>query len=130
MTDQLSTLIKRHRVRAEVLGSAHEPSGWDQPSYDYRIQLKVGRRRMELDFFTGIGWNREPTAADVLGCLVSDAAGVENTRNFDDWANEYGMDPDSRKAEAMYRKTVAQVEELRRLLGNLYDAFVWSENDI
>lgn len=59
-----------------------------------------------------------PRLADVLDCLASDANGYDNSRNFEDWASDYGYDTDSRKAEATYRIVAEQAKGLRYFLGD------------
>lgn len=57
-----------------------------------------------------------PSVADLLDCLASDACSYENARDFEDWAADLGMAPDSRKAEATYRVVEQQAKELRNWL--------------
>ncbi len=71
----------------------------------------------------------KPTAGDVMNCLCSDAASIENATGFEDWASELGMDTDSRRAEAIYEQCDEQAGELRAFLGNDFEAFVWAERD-
>lgn len=69
---------------------------------------------------------REPTAADVLDCLASDAASMENARSFEDWAVDMGLDSDSRKAERLYRIIQKQAARLESLLGrDLYERLLY-----
>lgn len=44
----------------------------------------------------------QPSLADVMQCLLLDAEALSYAR-FEDWADSYGYDPDSRTAEAVYR---------------------------
>jgi hypothetical protein len=46
----------------------------------------------------------QPKLADVLHSLLSDGAAFFDGLTFEDWANEYGFDTDSRKAEATFRE--------------------------
>lgn len=71
-----------------------------------------------------------PTAAEVLDCLASDAYGVDPAgtgifTSFENWADEYGYERDSRKAEATYDVCVKQAKELREFLGNLYQKLLF-----
>ena len=59
-----------------------------------------------------------PTVADVLDCLAMDASSYDNSRDFEDWASDFGMDTDSRKAERIYRVSGEQAKQLRHLLGD------------
>jgi hypothetical protein len=85
-------------------------------------------RVMTLTFSKGSGHNgAEPTADEVLDCLASDAAGVENTSDFEDWCSYYGYDADSRKAEKIYKACVHQSERLKTFLGDdLYEQLLWN----
>ena len=58
-----------------------------------------------------------PTAEDVLGSLAMDAGSIENSRHFEEWANESGYDTDSRKAEASYNECKRLTRELEIFLG-------------
>lgn len=61
-----------------------------------------------------------PELADVLNSLRLDAEGIENARNFEEWAGEYGYDTDSRKAEETYRDCQKMAGKLARFLGVAY----------
>jgi len=59
-----------------------------------------------------------PSADDVLYSLVSDADVLEYSR-YEDWAPEAGLDPDSRKGEAVYRECLRHSLALRHALGDI-----------
>ena len=65
------------------------------------------------DFNKATGPAILPDLAGVLHCLVSDADAY-NMR-FEDWAGDYGYDPDSRRAEKVYRACVDCAEKLHRI---------------
>lgn len=56
-----------------------------------------------------------PTFTDVLYCLVSDADVLEHGC-FEDWAETYGYETDSREAERVYRDCIALALKLRQLI--------------
>lgn len=58
-----------------------------------------------------------PTAANVLFCLIDDIQVLDYT-NYEEWASDFGYDPDSRTGEATYRTTLANTLELRALFGD------------
>jgi hypothetical protein len=58
-----------------------------------------------------------PDVASVLDSLRSDAECYENARSFEDFANDFGYDPDSRKAEAIFNACAKISKDLRNLLG-------------
>jgi hypothetical protein len=57
-----------------------------------------------------------PTAADVLYSLLSDASAIDSP-TYEDWADDYGYDRDSRKGEAIYRACIEIGLKLRAALG-------------
>lgn len=93
----------------------------------WRCILRHGRRRMTVYFSKGIGHKgTEPTIAEVLDCLASDASTVDNAQGFEDWASDLGYDPDSRKAERTFKAVQRQSDRLRDFLGDsLYRTLLW-----
>jgi hypothetical protein len=53
-----------------------------------------------------------PDAADVVHCLLTDASGTDET--FEEWAGNLGYDPDSRKAEGIFKACRDVAAALRR----------------
>jgi hypothetical protein len=58
-----------------------------------------------------------PDTADVLACLAMECDALDHS-TFEDWAESYGYDSDSRKAEATYRACLATALALRSALGD------------
>lgn len=90
--------------------------GTDNRSSHWRATLHRGDESMTLEYSMGPAHLNGPEIADVLDCIASDVAGIENASSFEDWAADYGYDPDSRKAFATYQAIEAQRAELRNLL--------------
>ena len=84
----------------------------------YKVTLKCGNRQMTLYFSKGYALSGEPTAAEVLDCLASDAVSIENAVTFADWAHEFGYDTDSRKAEKTYKLCLRQTKKLANLISD------------
>jgi hypothetical protein len=66
-----------------------------------------------VEYSMGSAFRGAPKGADVFACLLSDSASADNT--FEAWADEYGYDTDSRKAEGMYRackETLSKLESM------------------
>ena len=57
-----------------------------------------------------------PSLLDILYCLIQDAS-VLDLASFESWAQEFGYDADSIKAEATYRTCLQQSLELKNLIG-------------
>jgi len=60
-------------------------------------------------------WIR-PDSVDVLYSLVMDS-NVIDSGGFESWAADYGYDPDSRKAESIYRQCLEHALKLRAWIG-------------
>lgn len=75
--------------------------------------------RNSFEYQTAVAKAKEkyrPDLVDVLGCLLSDASALDHS-SFEDWANEFGYDTDSRKAARTYNACVQTGVELREILG-------------
>jgi len=57
-----------------------------------------------------------PDPAYVMSSLLSDASAIDYV-DFEEWASTYGMNPDSRKAETIYRACLKTALALRAHLG-------------
>lgn len=83
-------------------------------------------KRMTVPFSTGSGWTREPSAADVLGCLSDDSASIKDY-DFEEWCSNLGYDTDSRKAEKTYKACERQAAKLEAFLGSdLYETLLYN----
>jgi len=92
----------------------------------YKAVFKYGKRQMTTYFSMGLGLIDAPTVEDVLDCLASDSAGVENARDFADWCNDYAYNQYDKKAEKTYKVCVRLAEKLETLLGEgLYNELLW-----
>lgn len=56
-----------------------------------------------------------PTLSGVLYGLLSDGSAFFDAVSFEEWASEFGYDPDSRKAEAIYRQCDAIGRKLSKI---------------
>ncbi len=127
MTSELDRLCERKRVRAEVTyGCEPAPEGFAEGSSSWRVTLRYRGRRLTVPFYTGPAFEREPSAADVLSCIISDARAGEQT--FEEFCSEFGCDNDSRKAERTWGACSAMAPKVRRLLGDDLDEFSRAEH--
>ncbi len=76
-----------------------------------------GGPTFKLHFSQGAAHIENPKLADVLDCLASDASSIASATGFEDWARDLGYDPDSRNAEKIYNKVLAQKTKLEAFLG-------------
>ena len=123
----MKNFIAKNRIRIENTFTDNNPNMTDSANMNhFKSTLRMGKRQMTIIFSQGYGIQGEPTAASVLDCLASDAAGVENARSFEDWCGDYGYDTDSRKAENIFKACEKQAEKLKNFLGDdLYKACLY-----
>jgi hypothetical protein len=118
----LRELIRKYRLRMESELTDRNPhmedDEWARRATHWKCVIKRGRAKMTVFFSQGPAIVHEPSLEEVLDSLGSDAAGYLNARGFEDWAAEYGYDPDSRRAEAIWKAVGKQIADLRRLLGD------------
>lgn len=129
MTISLQDFIGNTAITAKVKRVDSNPNIDDMGAgaQHYLVTLRAGRFSMRVPFSQGSAHTTPPTAADVLDCLASDAAGFENARSFEEWASEYGYDTDSRKAEKTYKIVAKQAAKLRAMLGqDNYETLLWN----
>lgn len=85
---------------------------------------------INIPYSMGSAHTKPPDAAGVLECIQSDCSSIENARDFDDWASDFGYDTDSRKAERIYRACQDQTQLVRSWLGReLYNQFLDCRED-
>ena len=93
--------------------------------HQYRCQLygTNGDRPMTTIVGTDDG---PPDVRDVLDEVAAEAAVVEATSCFEEWALRMGFEADSRRAERVYRAWCRRAKNLRRLLGDVrYEQLLW-----
>ena len=124
----LKGLIRSRNVTADVTYGTHYNEDFPN-SNPWDVTLRYQRRQMTVPFYTGSALTEDPTAYDVLYCLLSDADVENYGSDFESWASDLGYDPDSRKAEKIYNQCVAQTKKLHKLLGDDFDLFFEAERD-
>jgi hypothetical protein len=128
-TETIRDVISALGISATVAYADANPHMTDmgRGAYHYRVTLRrrTPRRSMTVPFSCGSGWTREPDAADVLDCLLSDASSAD--QSFEDWCGDYGYDTDSRRHERTYKAVVRQTAKLRAFLGDDYDRAMAAE---
>jgi hypothetical protein len=134
MTALLRTRIRQDRITAKAMHRDRPPAGIDWDGHEisadwWDVTLTMDGRTMTVPFGMGPGHNgRQPSAEDVLECLLSDAASWENAADYADWLRDYGME-DGDRAKAVYRQIGDITKALRRLLGDRYDTYLWDTGD-
>lgn len=124
----LDDFIQEHKITMTTKKTFHNPYMDNSDHMNHWIvTLKREDRTLKSYYSQGLGIKTLPTAKDVLDCLASDAAGYDNSRDFADWASEYGYDEDSRKAEKTYHVCAEEAKKLRHFLGEeAYQTLLWN----
>lgn len=83
-----------------------------------RRECETGHRALPVvgSVVRSMGMPILPDLADVLYSLASDSDALDSS-GFEEWAEDYGYDTDSRKAEATYRTCLELALKLRNALG-------------
>lgn len=109
-----------------ITPSKQRAAEWDCDARHWSVTLCYQGRRMKTTFSQGSAHTAPPTAADVLGCLASDASGVDG-RTFEEWASDYGYDGDLRRAERTYYVCQATAVSLRHVFGDALERITAAE---
>lgn len=135
----IDQFIGKYNLSATSTVALSNPNMPDSKSmHHYNVTIRFGERysghSMKVVFSMGQALRGAPELKDVLDCMSSDCAGLENSRNFEDWANNYGYDPDSRKAERVYNSVVDQKQELASFLEflgpDVYHELLWETENL
>lgn len=122
-TETLDGFIARHALGLELERVPSNPHMTDMPNGRHWLAtITRDGSSMAVYFSQGSGHTKPPTLDEILDCLASDAATVENARSFDEWADELGYFPmdssaEYRRAQDAYQAINRQADELRELLG-------------
>ena len=119
MTSELERLCEqspRVTITAKYGAAPEHPgAGWgdDTPAHNWLVTLRRAGRQITTPFYGG-ELTGEPSAADVLYCLLRDASLGEGS--FRDYCADLGVDEDSRKALASYEACKRTARKLERFL--------------
>lgn len=102
-----------------------DQDGWKHHAWTVNItarDLVDGRTATMrgVSFRTGMAWVDDddnptpPSTTDVVSAVAMDSDALN--MGFTEWAEQYGFDTDSRKAEAMYRRCADMGRDLRQTL--------------
>lgn len=116
----LAGFIRNHQITATSRRVDTNPTAPDWTDADHwRVELRRPGRKMTVYFSMGYAHKgKPPEVADVLDCLASDSAGIEQARDFADWCAEYGYDTDSRKAHRTFKVCERQAARLHKFLSD------------
>jgi hypothetical protein len=119
--DEPGWILEQMGIRmdaAQILERSDNVHDWHQDATHWRCNFsRAGAHFLTAEFSKGPGLGSEaPEAADVLGCILRDLEAVGNAVDFEDWAEEMGLDTDSRRAERAYNAIKAQEAQITQAL--------------
>jgi hypothetical protein len=107
-------------VKVVDLGMARDDNGWEHLLWMLTVQSRheYGRypTQYEFPYMQGTAHTKKPTLVDIMVALLSDASCVAG-REFEEFCGDFGYDPDSRKAEALYNRIIEDNAKLCKLFG-------------
>ena len=110
-------------VTVEVVDGPHFESLNDWQHVLFKVRLKANGKQMTTEWRQGMAHGDSvPSADEVLNAVVMDAGAYDNSRNLDDFLNEFGYEvnePSDRvKFEKVYNACRKQAENARRVFGD------------
>lgn len=118
MTSELEQACEKHKITLTAWKSAHPPA-WDG-SKSWFFVLHFEHNHMAGEYFTGSGVKDEPKVADVLSCVLSDAAAYINASDIDDFAADTW---DNQSGKGGIGKLIAAFEACKRSQKDLEKLF-------
>jgi len=123
---RIATYIERHGITMTAKHAGQTSEGRDTKDNWRCVLTRKGGGKFRTPFGMGSGHaGKAPELADVLDCIASDCATVENAQGFEDWAGELGYETDSRAHEKIYKACLRQRDRLKAWLGDDYDTLLW-----
>jgi len=125
----ITQFISKHGITSSSVPTLENPSmNSNTPMNHFRVTLerRGTSEKFTLYFSMGTGLEGDPDTESVIDCLSSDSSSIENANSFEDFADELGYDPDSRRAEAIYHSCKAQATQFKAFLEpDLYEMLLW-----
>lgn len=121
MAKSFAGFCKTNNIKALSIEADFHNGDWGHGATHWMVTLiRPGNKKLTTEYHMGSAHTGKPKADQVLWSLVQDAESFHSARNFEEWANEYGYDTDSRKAEQTYKDIEKIANKLHDFLGELY----------
>jgi hypothetical protein len=132
--DGLMQTVERFLVANQIRMRCHEVAvgadhgllitpPWGAKHYECELYGSGGHRPVTTIMASDDG---PPDVTEVLDAVAAEAAVIEETTCYEEWAGQMGFDPDSRHGERVYRSEGRQARLLLELLGDEdYRALLW-----
>lgn len=128
---------EKNKIRAKCKLIENNPNMvGDMPkgSRHFKVRLIRGPREkksLTTYFSMGPALTGEPTADKVLNCLKLDALSIENSSNFEEWCDQFGVSSDSISYLKAYNACSKLRDKLEKFLEpDLYEYFLYQVEDM
>jgi hypothetical protein len=104
------------------------PEGWEPGSRHWSVTMynRSTGESLTAPWIIGPAADWDTTdAAEVLDTMASGAVSYDTAPTFEEYAAEFGLNPDSRREEAGWRKLGEASDDLERFLGRDYQTFLY-----
>lgn len=124
--------ITQHKITMSAAQTNSNPNMTDDTMDHWRCVLsrREGNQRKKLTIIFSMGMGHKgkaPKASNLLISLVRDASGVNDATSFEDWCREYGYDPNSHKAEKIFKACEREAKKLQNFAGDSYEQLMSCE---
>ena len=116
MNEAIEAGLNALDVRVEALPKydTSDSPKWAERMNSWTVTLRKGNARVDFDYYTG-KTVEGVTRADVVDGLLADWATLESVKDFEDWAIEFGYNPDSITDKKTYDLCVSNAHKLTTL---------------
>ena len=104
--------IKLSLIRTDYTEEDYKDE-WKKTSNKYKARITYNKKSMTIIYYTGSGWKKDPELEDILGSILQDITYLDY--GFENFASEWGYDPDSRTAEKIYKDIQKQAKKINRI---------------
>lgn len=121
----MPNVIEKSKLTLNYQGIDRMNKNDKQEMNHYKATIVHNRKQMTIDFYTGLGWNREPNIKDILSSMVMDYS--SKNMEVEEFQSEFGYDNyyeakhilhklklNARKMDKLYSEE--QIKELQELL--------------
>jgi hypothetical protein len=118
----LQGYAESHGILVEIVSGpdwATDDTGWEHWAYTLNVTNRSRGTSFTTPWKQGVLVTQDPDGdpAMILDDMIKTHWGYVCAGGFEDWAMDYGYDPDSRRAEALYNEIAAQHEAILIFLG-------------
>lgn len=94
-----------------------DPTIGDMPkgTTHWRILIRRAGETIELFYSMGPACTGEPELCEVFYSILADTSDIDSGYDFEEWAENLGFDPDSRRAESAFQACRRELSDLKRL---------------